>query len=212
VRRDPTPDGCLAESAQLRRAPADEISNTPWEGRMSMAPVPTGVERTFSQRDVLVTKTDLDDTILYANKAFLRVMGYTEDEVVGQTHEMFHYPDRSRGVSGMLTEIERAGREVFCYVAYLTKSGDYVWVISHSTPIRDASGRIIGHHTADRAPDRQTAPIVCELYARLREEERRHGGGQAGAAAGLRLFKETLAAQGMTYDEYVWAIASEDVE
>lgn len=178
---------------------------------MSKAPTPTGVEHTFPRRDVLVTKTGVDDIIVYANKAFLRVLGYTEDEVVGQTHEMFLYPDRSRGLSGMLTEIEREGREVFSYIAYLTKSGDHVWVISQSTPILDASGRLIGHHTADRAPDRETTPIIGELYARLREEERRHGGGQAGAAAGLRLLKETLAAQNMTYDEYIWAVASEDL-
>jgi hypothetical protein len=46
----------------------------------------------------------------------------------------------------------------------------------------------------------------------MRDEERRHGGGQAGAAAGLKALKEMLAAQGVTYDEYIWAIANEDLE
>jgi PAS domain S-box-containing protein len=179
---------------------------------MAMAPTPTGIERTFSERDVLVTKTDLDDVITYANKAFLRVYGYTEDEVIGQTHEMFLDPGRPRGLSGLLTEIEGQGREVFSYVPYLAKNGDHVWVISHSAVERDATGRIIGHHTADRAPDRESISIIAALHSRLREEEARHGGGQAGAAAGERLLKETLAAQGMTYDEFVWAIASEDLE
>jgi PAS domain S-box-containing protein len=179
---------------------------------MTMAPTPTGIERTFSQRDVLITKTDLNDVIMYVNKAFLRVMGYTEDEVVGQTHEMFLDPGRPRSLSGVLTEIERAGREVFSYVPYLTRSGDHVWVISQSAVMRDENGRIVGHHTVDRAPDRETIPIISGLHARLREEERRHGGGQAGAAAGLKVFQETLAAQGMTYEEYVWAIAKEDLE
>jgi hypothetical protein len=111
----------------------------------------------------------------------------------------------------MLTEIEREGRETFTYIAYLTKTGDHVWVISHSVATWDTTGRIVGHHTCDRAPDRETVPIIGALYERLREAERRHGGGQAGAAAGLKLLKETLAAQGVTYDEYIWAVATEDL-
>jgi PAS domain S-box-containing protein len=178
---------------------------------MGIAPAPTGIERTFSQRDILVTKTDLDDIIVYANKAFLRVLGYTEDEVVGQTHEMFLNTDRSRGLSRVLTELERSGREIFSYIPYLTKTGDHVWVISHSAVVRDANGRITGHHTVERAPDRETVPIISALYRRLCDEERRHGGGQAGADAGVRLLKETLAAEGVSYDEYVWAIAKEDL-
>ena len=102
---------------------------------MSLAPMPTGIERTFSQREVLITKTDLNDTILYANKAFLRTLGYAEKEVVGQTHEMFLNPGRSRGFSKLLTEIELSGREVFSYIPYLTRTGDHVWVISHSAAI-----------------------------------------------------------------------------
>jgi PAS domain S-box-containing protein len=174
------------------------------------APIPTGVERRFPEHEILVSKNDLDWNITYVNDAFLRATGYGEDEVLGQTHEMFLDPGRSRGIGLKIREIEQAGGEIYYYIPYLAKNGDHVWVFSHQAPILDAAGRNVGDHSTDRAPDRETIPVISALYARLCEEERRHGGGEAGARAGLRLLNEILAEKGLSYDEYVWRVASED--
>jgi PAS domain S-box-containing protein len=175
------------------------------------APVPTGVERTFPENQILVSKNDLDWKITYVNEAFLRATGYTEDEVLGQTHEMFLNPGRPRGLGLKLREIEKAGGEIYYYIPYLAKNGDHVWVFSNQTPILDASGRNIGDHSTDRAPDRETVPVISAFYDRLAAEERRHGGGEAGAAAGLRLLNQILDEKGFSYDEFVWSITSEDM-
>ena len=44
---------------------------------------PTGRERTFSKDEVIVSKTDLTGKITYANRVFVRVSGYSEEELLG---------------------------------------------------------------------------------------------------------------------------------
>ena len=45
-------------------------------------PRPTGVERTFDEDEIIVSKTDLTGKITYANRTFQRVAGYREDELL----------------------------------------------------------------------------------------------------------------------------------
>ena len=47
---------------------------------------PTGVERTFGEEEIIVSKTDLKGRITYANDVFLRIAGFTERETIGAPH------------------------------------------------------------------------------------------------------------------------------
>ena len=44
----------------------------------------TGVERTFGDDEIIVSKTDVRGVITYANDVFCRVAGYREAELLGQ--------------------------------------------------------------------------------------------------------------------------------
>src|ERR1019366_4887508 len=44
---------------------------------------PTGREITFAVHEIIVSKTDMHGVITYANDVFLRIAGYTEEEVLG---------------------------------------------------------------------------------------------------------------------------------
>ena len=41
----------------------------------------------------LMSTTDVDSHITYANQAFVHVSGYERDELVGQAHNMVRHPD-----------------------------------------------------------------------------------------------------------------------
>src|ERR687897_472191 len=77
---------------------------------------PTGVERTFSPDELIVSKTDPRGVITYANDVFLRVSGYAMDEVIGQPHNLIRHPDMPRAVFQLLWETLAAGRELFAYI------------------------------------------------------------------------------------------------
>ena len=60
--------------------PAD-VSSAPARRRDKV--VPTGRRRRFGTDVIIVSKTDLRGHITYANDVFIRVCGYTEDELLG---------------------------------------------------------------------------------------------------------------------------------
>jgi len=170
---------------------------------------PTGVIRTFDPHEMHVTKTNADDVIVYANEAFLRITGYTEDEILGQTHEILRHPDMPRGLSKVLNAMIKEGRELLVYVPQLAKDGATYWVLAHITPSHDAHGRLVGDHSHDRWPHPDAVAEVSAFYAQLLAEERRHADPETGKAASARLCDELLQAKGMTFEQWVWSITRE---
>ena len=98
---------------------------------------PTGRERVFGEDEIIVSKTDLQGRITYANSVFLRVAGYAEEDVLGQPHSMIRHPGMPRAVFKLLWETIAGGREIFAYVKNLARDGDHYWVFAHVTPSFD---------------------------------------------------------------------------
>ena len=97
----------------------------------------TGVERFFDKDEIIVSKTDLKGRMTYCNDVFLRIAGYTEQELLGQPHSIIRHPDMPRCVFKLLWDTIGAGKEIFAYVINRAKNGDHYWVLAHVTPSRD---------------------------------------------------------------------------
>lgn len=167
---------------------------------------PTGVERTFAENDIIVSKTDLKGHITYANEVFVEVSGYSEEELLGAAHNIIRHPDMPRCVFKLLWDTIEAGREIFTYVINLCKNGDHYWVYAHVTPTFDESGRVVSYHSNRRLPERSAVASVTALYAALLSEENKHADWREGMAAGERMLVETLGKQGVEYDEFVFSL------
>ena len=168
---------------------------------------PTGRERQFGADELIVTKTDLRGVLTYTNDVFLRVSAYPESEMLGQPHNMIRHPDMPRCVFKLLWDRIRAGKEIFAYVVNLAGDGAHYWVFAHVTPSLDARGSVVGYHSSRRVPDRSAVDEVRALYAVLVAEERRHSRSADAVEASSALLEQTLAARGLTYDEWVWSLA-----
>ncbi|HPV77190.1 MAG TPA: PAS domain-containing protein, partial [Gemmatimonadaceae bacterium] len=90
--------------------------------------VPSGRERSFGEDEIIVSKTDLQGKITYANDVFIRVSGYEEDELLGAPHSIIRHPDMPRAVFKLLWDTLATGREVFAYVNNMARNGDNYWV------------------------------------------------------------------------------------
>ncbi|GGN85080.1 chemotaxis protein [Actinoplanes lobatus] len=174
------------------------------------APRPTGEVRTFAAQELIVTKTDLKGRLTYANDVFLRISVFSEDEAIGQPHNIIRHPDMPKAIFKLLWETLTAGQEIFAYVVNLASDGAAYWVLAHVTPSFDARGRIVGYHSSRRLPDPAAVKAAAALYQRLRAEEQRVGG-QAGLNASWQLLQDLLAERGQTYDQYVWELTNERV-
>lgn len=167
----------------------------------------TGVERFFDDDEIIVSKTDLKGHITYANRVFLRLAGYTEQEILGQPHSIIRHPEMPRCIFKLLWDTIQSGEEIFAYVVNRSGNGDHYWVLAHVTPSFDASGNIIGYHSNRRVAERSVLDgVIIPLYKSLLEEENRHDDRKAGLEASSAMLGDLLKEKGMEYDELIFSL------
>jgi len=166
----------------------------------------TGRERKFDRDEIIVSKTDLKGIVTYANEVFLRVAGYTEDEILGKPHNIIRHPDMPRCVFRFLWDTIQAGNEVFAYVVNRAKCGDHYWVFAHVTPTFDEANNIIGYHSNRRVPDREVLSKIKPLYRTLLEEEKKYGNPKDQWQASMMALVSFLEEQGMSYEELIFSL------
>ena len=164
----------------------------------------TGNEVFFEQDEIIVSKTDAKGRITYCNDVFMKIAGYSEQELLGEPHSKIRHPDMPRCVFKLLWDSIEAGQEIFAYVINRAKNGDHYWVYAHVTPSRDRNGQVIGYHSNRRVPDRAiVTEKIIPLYQSLLAEERRHANRKEGMRAAFQKVVEMLDESGMAYDEFI---------
>lgn len=169
---------------------------------------PTGREITFGDDELIVSKTDRAGVITYANDVFLRVSGYTEEEILGKPHNVIRHPDMPRTVFKLLWDAVAAGEEIFAYVVNLAKNGDAYWVFAHVTPSFDERGSILGYHSSRRVPYPDALLKVRDLYKSLRAVEMAQSDPRSALEAGGRMLGDLLAKSGVDYSQFVFGLSA----
>ncbi|MBL9099304.1 MAG: PAS domain-containing protein [Alphaproteobacteria bacterium] len=167
---------------------------------------PTGIERTFPENNVIVSKTDARGIITYANQTFLDVARYDLKEVIGKPHNMIRHPAMPRSVFKFLWDRIASGFEVFAYVVNLAKDGDHYWVFAHVTPTFDAAGNVIGYHSNRRLPRRDAIQAIEPVYRILLERERQESSPKRGLETGTETLHAFLKSKDADYDRFVLGI------
>lgn len=168
---------------------------------------PSEREVFFPDTEIIVSKTDLKGRLTYCNKTFCEIAGYGEADLLGKPHSVLRHPDMPRAVFKLLWDTIMARREVFAYVKNITKSGDYYWVFAHVTPSFARDGAVVGYHSNRRIPKRAALErVIVPLYARIRAAEAQHNNGKEALAAGVDCLSGTLAAQKVSYEQFVLTI------
>lgn len=168
--------------------------------------VPSGIERHFGDDEIIVSKTDLQGKITYANDVFMRVSGYEESELIGAPHSLIRHPEMPRAVFKLLWDTLAAGDEIFAYVNNMARTGDNYWVLAHVTPSYDRAGTIVGYHSMRRVPEAEKLARIKPIYAALLAAERRHPDRRDGLVASVALLEATLAQAGRRYAEWIWTL------
>lgn len=166
----------------------------------------TGRERAFGEDELIVSKTDPQGRITYANDVFLAVSGYREAELLGQPHSIIRHPAMPRCVFRFLWEQIAAGKECFAYVNNRAKDGDNYWVFAHVTPNFDRKGGIIGYHSNRRVPRRPAVDAIAPIYASLLEVEARAPDRKTGVEASFAALQRFIADKGKSYDELILSL------
>lgn len=164
----------------------------------------SGQELFFDVNDMIVSKTDLKGYITYANDVFLQIAGYSEEEVLGQPHNLIRHPAMPRCVFKLLWDTLGSGSEIFAYVINQSKNGDYYWVLAHATPTYDRNNNVIGFHSTRRVPNPDTVKnAIIPLYQQLCELERSESNPKVGLQKSFDHLVGILTNAGIDYDEFV---------
>ncbi|THB69331.1 MAG: PAS domain-containing protein [Gammaproteobacteria bacterium] len=125
----------------------------------------------------LVTKTDTKGTINYINNAFMDVAGYSEEELMGQPHNVIRHPEVPSEAFRDLWETIQSGKTWSAPVKNRCKDGSYYWVMSNVSPIYNDNGEIIEYVSVRRGLSKEEKQGALALYERLQNDEvRLHNG------------------------------------
>lgn len=122
-----------------------------------------------SSEDAIIGKT-LDGIIISWNKAAERIFGYTADEIVGRPVTTLAPPGMAEDMLNILNRIRRGERIEYYETKRRRKDGQVIDVALTVSPIRDASGRVVGASKIARDITQRKAAEVER--ARLLESER----------------------------------------
>jgi PAS domain S-box-containing protein len=169
----------------------------------------TGRERFFDKDEIIVSKTDLKGKILYANRVFLRVGGFEEDEIIGAPHSILRNPEMPRCIFKLLWDTIQAGDECFAYVVNRAKNGDHYWVLAHVTPSHDVMGNVNGYHSNRRVPNKAVlSNTIAPLYKKLLDQENSFGNAKDGMNAAHATLTNILKEKGLSYDQFIFSLQS----
>lgn len=94
---------------------------------------------------VITSTTDLHGNITSVSKAFCDISGYTEQELIGKSHNIVRHPDMPKSLYDSLWKTIKQGKSWSGEVKNLKKDGSSYWVKVHVSPNFDPLGQMTGY-------------------------------------------------------------------
>jgi aerotaxis receptor len=125
-------------------------------------------EYEFPADATLMSTTDTQSHITYANDAFVEVSGFTHAEIHGQPHNLVRHPDMPQEAFADMWSTLKGGEPWTALVKNRRKNGDHYWVRANATPVvRD--GKPTGYMSVRTKASRQEIASAEHLYQDFRE-------------------------------------------
>ena len=126
----------------------------------------TGVERVYEGDLRIVSTTDLKGITTYVNRDFIEISGFSEDELVGKSHNVVRHPDMPPVAFKDLWDTIKASRPWMGIVKNRCSNGDHYWVDAYVTPIFE-DGSVIGYQSVRTKPNRKHVECAEKLYKQV---------------------------------------------
>ncbi|WP_419811266.1 PAS domain-containing protein [Bacterioplanoides sp.] len=121
--------------------------------------------------DLIVSKTDLDSRITYANKPFCYYSGFREKELLGQPQNIVRHPDMPRAIYYLMWEHLKQDQEFFGYIKNRRKDGGFYWTFASVAPVYENNQKT-GYLSVRRCPGDSAIAVVEPLYRKMIELEK----------------------------------------
>lgn len=121
-------------------------------------------ERSFREQEQLISTTTPKGVITYANAEFCSIAGYTQEELVGEAHNLIRHPDMPPAAFEQMWTVLKQGRSWMGVVKNRCKNGDHYWVDAFVSPVFE-NGQIAGYQSVRRKPAAEVTETAARLYA-----------------------------------------------
>ena len=95
------------------------------------------------EKSNIISKTDTAGIITFVNDEFCKISGYTEDELIGQNHNIVRHPDIPKSKFKLLWDTINSKQIYKGTVKNIAKDGSVFYVNTTISPILDENGNII---------------------------------------------------------------------
>lgn len=117
----------------------------------------------------LISKTDLQGRITYANPAFIEISGYRHDELIGAHHHIVRHPHMPALLFQDLWQTLKQQRPWSGLIKNRRKDGGFYWVKARVIPLLE-NGRVNGYASVRVRPSTQEIHEAEQLYKAINEQ------------------------------------------
>lgn len=140
----------------------------------------------YAEHSTLMSTTDTESFVTYANTTFLNVSGFSREQIIGQPHNLVRHTDMPKEAFADMWNTLKRGDAWTALVKNRRTDGQHYWVRANVTPIRHGD-QINGYLSVRTKPSPADIKAAASLYQRFRD----------GQAQGLRFYKGLVVRRGL---------------
>ncbi len=92
------------------------------------------VEKTLTPDITLVCKLSKDGIINYVNKSYTDITGFSESELIGQSHQKIQHPELPQVLQEIVWDMIHQDKHTYFISKNITKNGEYFWTVADINP------------------------------------------------------------------------------
>ena len=131
----------------------------------------TQTEVRLDDNTTIISTTDKAGLITSVNSDFVRISGFSIDELVGAPHNTVRHPDMPPEAFADLWQTLKSGRPWMGIVKNRCKNGNYYWVDAYATPLYEKD-EIVGYQSVRTKAAPEAIARAEQLYTTLRNKKR----------------------------------------
>ena len=126
------------------------------------------VECPIKESISIVSKTDLKGVIIYANDDFVRISGFSREELIGKSHNIVRHPDVPAEFFEDMWKSLKAGRPWTGVVKNRCKNGDYYWLLNNAAPFYE-NDQLVGYMSVRLKASPEQIKAANDAYQLFRD-------------------------------------------